>query len=576
MITGRRTSALLIGCTAFVLSACHSSEHLPQETGDGSETVEIAEAGGLSAAEPPPIEVGMAPPPGPYAPGFDAVHYEIAISLPDTGTFIRAQTTAHIRIEAPRQDTLSLDLAGLAVNTVHVDHRSLSFEHKGGKLHVPVPDGLESGDTLRVEVDYHGHPDDGLILGPNIHGAPSAFADNWPNRARFWFPSIDHPSDKATVSFMIEAHPGRQVIANGVLESDDDPTIWKWFNPEPIPTYTMVLGAAEFVVERLGTACPGQDESCAEVTTWLFPQDTAAAAVSFRRAADMAVYYSDLIAPFPYQKLAHVQSSTLYGGMENVTAIFYPQDALAAGENIELTVAHETAHQWFGDAVTESDWNHLWLSEGFASYFAALFFEEADGVDRFREIMGDYRSSYLASRSSEMAIVGREEDNLLLLLNTNNYYKGAWVLHMLRARLGDDVFFEGIRRYYQTFEHGTALTDDLRQALEAVSGEDLNNFFDQWIYQPGHPQIALGWSWDEEEKEVEVQIQQVQPEQWPAFEAPLVLEFGIASGSVRMRTDLSGRQTVARFDLGSEPTSLDVDPADEILMELVDVERVAR
>jgi aminopeptidase N len=338
----------------------------------------------------------------------------------------------------------------------------------------------------------------------------------------------------------------------------------------------MVIGVAEFVVERLGGACPGHDEPCAEVTTWLFPQDTAAAAVSFRRAADMVVYYSDLIAPFPYRKLAHVQASTLYGGMENVTAIFYPQDALAAGENIELTVAHETAHQWFGDAVTESDWNHLWLSEGFASYFAALFFEEADGIGRFREIMGEYRSSYLASRSPEMEIVGREEDNLFLLLNTNNYYKGAWVLHMLRARLGDDVFFKGIRHYYQTFEHGTALTDDLRHSLEAVSGEDLNDFFDQWIYRPGHPQFAFEWSWDEAAKKVEVQIQQVQPEQWPAFEAPLVLEFQIASGPVRLRTDVSGRRTVARFDLESEPTSLEIDPMGEILMEIKDVERVVR
>jgi aminopeptidase N len=576
MIIGRRASMLLIGCTAVLLSACYSSERLSERSGDASEVVEFEEASGLSASEPPPIEAGVAPPPGPYAPGFNAVHYDIAISLPDTGTFIRAQTTAHIRIEAPRPDTLSLDLTGLAVGTVHVDRQNLVFKHEGGKLHIPVPEALDSGDTLRVEVDYTGHPDDGLILGPNIHGAPSAFADNWPNRARFWFPSIDHPSDKATVSFMIEAQPGRQVIANGVFESDDDPTIWKWVNPEPIPTYTMVIGAAEFVVERLGTACPGQDEPCAEVTTWLFPQDTAAAAVSFRRAADMVVYYSGLIAPFPYRKLAHVQSSTLYGGMENVTAIFYPQEALAAGENIELTVAHETAHQWFGDAVTESDWNHLWLSEGFASYFAALFFEEADGADRFREIMEDYRSSYLASSSPAMAIVGNEEENLFALLNANNYHKGAWVLHMLRVRLGDDVFFEGIRRYYQTFEHGTALTDDLRHSLEAVSGEDLNVFFDQWIYQPGHPQLAFKWSWDEAAKKVEVRIQQVQLEQWPAFETPLVLEFQIASGPVRLRTDISGRKTVARFDLESEPTSVEIDPMGEILMELADVERVAR
>lgn len=576
MITARSISVLLFGYAAILLPACRSSDSLPRQSDESTSSVADEGIDGRSASEPLPIEAGVAPPPGPYAPGFDAVHYDIAITLPDTGTFIRGQTVAHVRIEEPRADTLSLDFSGLAVGSVRADRQVLAYEHREGKVYIPIPVTVGVGDTLRVEIDYHGHPDDGLILGPNMHGQPSAFADNWPNRARFWFPSIDHPSDKATVRFTVVAVPGRQVIANGALEEDDDPTTWQWVNLEPIPTYTMVIGAAEFVVERLGAACHRQEESCTEVTTWLFPQDTAAAAVSFRRAADMVAYYSDLIAPFPYHKLAHVQSSTLYGGMENVTAIFYPQEALAEGENIELTVAHETAHQWFGDAVTESDWNHLWLSEGFASYFAAMFFEEADGVARFREIMADYRSSYLGSNTTGIAIVGREQENLLNLLNANNYHKGAWVLHMLRIRLGDEAFFEGIRRYYRTFKHSTALTDDLRRSLEVVSGEELSGFFDRWVFRPGHPQIALEWSWDEEARAADVRIAQVQPERWSTFEAPLVLKFQTAAGSARMQAVISGRQTMARFDLTSEPTSLTVDPAGELLMELVDVERVVR
>src|SRR5690606_29984849 len=130
---------------------------------------------------------------------------------------------------------------------------------------------------------------------------------------------------------------------------------------------------------------------CVAVTTWVFPADTANAAPSFRRAAEMVDFYSTLVAPFPYEKLAHVQSSTRFGGMENVAAIFYAERSIAQGRDIEGTVAHETAHQWFGDAVTEADWHHLWLSEGFASYFGPLFFEHADGVERFREIMAGAR-----------------------------------------------------------------------------------------------------------------------------------------------------------------------------------------
>lgn len=523
--------------------------------------------------EPPPIEAGVAPPPGPYAPGFDAIHYDVTISLPDTGSFIRGRTVATLRRSGAERDTLALDLSGLAVEEVTASGTSTSFRHDDGKLFIPMPASSDAGDQLEVAVTYSGHPDDGLIIGRNVHGQPTAFADNWPNRARYWFPSIDHPSDKARVTFTVQLEEGddRQVIANGRRATTGSDGAWTWSTDASIPTYTMVIGVAEFAIDTVGEACT--QEGCIEVSTWLFPPDRERGAASFTRADEMVSFYSDLIAPFPYEKLAHVQSATRYGGMENVTAIFYPEGAIAEGRDLEWIVAHETAHQWFGDAVTEADWHHLWLSEGFADYFGALFFEHADGVERFSEIMENARQTYLQSTAVQQPIVNPAQDNLFSLLNPNNYDKGAWVLHMLRRQLGDDDFFEGIREYYASNEHETVLTEDLQRALEEASGRSLDRFFQQWVFKPGHPQLQIEWAWHGDD--VELRIRQIQPPEWPAFEFPLSLELHLANDTVRTLVDIDERTESFTIPASERPMSIDVDAQGDLLKEIVSVEEIA-
>ncbi|HEX6938071.1 MAG TPA: M1 family metallopeptidase [Longimicrobiales bacterium] len=542
-----------------------------------------ARAHAQRAVEPPPIEAGRAPRPGPYAPGFDAVHYDLALTLPDTGAYIRGVASARIALVEPRRDTLALDLSGLAVERARIGGRDVAYRHEAGKVYLPVPADADVGDTLVVEVAYAGTPDDGLIIGPNVHGRRTAFADNWPDRARFWFPSIDHPSDKATVAFAVSAPAPWMVVANGervdavAVEPPAAPPgstaprrTWRWAVSVPIPTYTMVVGAAEFAVGRAGDACARTgDGRCIETTWWAFPPDTSHAARVFARADEMVAFYSERVAPFPYAKLAHVQSSTRYGGMENVSAIFYAEEAIASGRDIEPTVAHETAHQWFGDAVTEADWHDLWLSEGFATYFGALFFEHADGAARFREMMEANRRAYFRSDVVGRPIVDPAEDDLFDLLNANSYQKGAWVLHMLRGLLGDAAFFDGIRRYYRAHEHGTARTADLQRALEAASGRELGDFFRQWVYSPGHPRVRVGWTWDAEAGAVAVVLEQVQPAEWPVFDFPLELELTTPAGAVRRTVEVDARREEFRIPLPAAPTTVRADPDVRVLVEVV-------
>jgi aminopeptidase N len=283
----------------------------------------------------------------------------------------------------------------------------------------------------------------------------------------------------------------------------------------------------------------------------------------------MVAFYAELVAPFPYEKLAHVQSSTRYGGMENVTAIFYDERALAARRDIEGTVAHEVAHQWFGDAVTEADWQHLWLSEGFATYLDAVFYEREDGVDVFRRKMAANAAAYLGSNVTDLPLVDTTASllpDLFALLNQNSYQKGAWVLHMLRGRLGDDAFFAGIRDYYATHEHGTALSADLQAALERASGTDLDAFFDQWVYGPGHP--ILRASHEYRDGRLRITIEQTQKTTWPTFTGPVMVEIVTPSGTLRETVQLTGRTSTAERPLDAAPTALHLDPDGWLLHEV--------
>ncbi|MFQ5537789.1 MAG: M1 family metallopeptidase [Gemmatimonadota bacterium] len=509
--------------------------------------------------EPPPVAPAVAPPVGAYAPEVDVLHYDVEVAVSDTASWLEGRT--RIRLVARVSDPLlRLDLTGMAVSEMRVQNaRVIPTIHDGV---VEAPLRAAAGDTLRIFLAYRGVPDDGLFIGPNLHGSPSAFADNWPNRARFWLPSVDHPSDKATVRFTVHAPAAWEVVANGALQGDPAPTpldapgppgprrTWVWETGAPIPTYTMVIGAAEMVHATVGTAACGaaplspREDGCVEVSWWAFPPDSAQAARAFGRAAEMVEFFTSLVGPFPYEKLANVQSGTRFGGMENSSAIFYSGEAVARGRDMEGTVAHEIAHQWFGDSVTESQWSNLWLSEGFATYFGHLFFERGEGVDALRAAMERDRQVLIASGDAARPVVARYE-NLYDLLNRNSYQKGGWVLHMLRGVLGDETFFRGIRAYYRSYAGANATTRDLQSVLEAESGRDLEWFFHEWLFEPGYPefQVSVEPPPDSTNAVASVTIRQVQNPAWPRFRMPVALEW-TRGGAVHHDTvEVSGAET---------------------------------
>ena len=258
--------------------------------------------------------------------------------------------------------------------------------------------------------------------------------------------------------------------------------------------------------------------------------------------------------------------------MENATAIFYADAAFRTGRMGEGLIAHETAHQWFGDAVTEREWAHLWLSEGFATYFAALWTQHAHGDSTFRHNMDGIRSAVLADSEAvpTHAVIDTAQRDLLALLNANSYQKGSFILHMLRRQVGDSAFFAALSSYYSTHRDGTALTDDLREAVEHASGQKLDWFFDQWLRRPGFPEIDVTWSSDPSSHQVTLDI--VQGSRFGAFRFPLTVELRDGTGgAVRRATVLIPAETRAHLalPLGVQPAPLPrtlvVDPDVELL-----------
>jgi len=270
----------------------------------------------------------------------------------------------------------------------------------------------------------------------------------------------------------------------------------------------------------------------------------------------MVDFFSGLFAPFPYAELRHVESSTIFGGMENSTVIFYDESAYRRKSLGAGTVAHETAHQWFGDAATEDDWHHLWLSEGFATYAAALWREHQGGDSALRSAMRANRQAVERSPATERPIIDPAATDLMGLLNSNNYPKGSWVLHTLRGMIGDSAFFRGIRRYYRAHEHGNALSSDLAAIMSEEAGTDLTWYFTQALTQPGYPVVKvetqLGGG------HATVRLTQVQKPEWGTFRMPN-LEIRVAGRTITV--PMTGRKasTVFHWPDQSAP-SVELDP----------------
>jgi aminopeptidase N len=503
-------------------------------------------------------------------PRHDAIHHDVTIVVSDTSTHIlgNVQTTWVLRSAEPVEVQLDSSLRVIRVLTdgegdTRMGRISFALNPGGG---VYIPHKKAAGDTLHTTIRYHGPVRDGLVFGKDGAGRRTLFADNWPDRAHHWLPLEDHPSDKATVTFHVEVPPGVQVVANGVRWKVDTlprgRTVWHFDMRQRISPYGMVIGAGRLATTQLPEAAC--DVKCVPIAVVTYPEDSAWAVNGpFRRADKIVTWFSSLLGPFPYDLLSHVQSTTIFGGMENPTAIFYDAQAYSKKSLSEGTVAHETAHQWFGDAVTEDDWHHLWLSEGFATYFSALWIRQADGDSAFRAVMEKGRAAIIGSKVTSRPIIDSAAADLMGLLNSNNYPKGAWVLHSLRGLVGDSAFFSAMRQWYLIYRDSTALSSDLLEVVNRISRKDLRWYLTQALTQPGYPKLDVQWR--HKGGKLTLTVQQVQPPEWGSYRLPGLI---IQVDRKPVRVDVKGpTTTVTASGFKRPPKEIVVDPAGWWLLE---------
>ncbi len=427
----------------------------------------------------------------------DVLHYNFRVEISDDTDSIEVKAKVETLIKS-NIDTVVLDLVnsdgkkGMSVQNVLCDNKKCDFKHLDNKLEI-YGKKYQKNDTVRLEIDYSGIPKDGLIISKNRHRKRTIFGDNWPNRAHNWLVSIDHPSDKATVDFIIISPQHYKVVANGKWiksEKRNKGRILNHFSTMnvPIPTKVMVIGLADFAVKQYGLV------DSIPVYSMVFEQESVAGLDDYSSSVEALKYYSELVGEYSYFKLANVQSKTRYGGMENAGNIFYYEASITGKNTIEPLVAHEVAHQWFGNSATEANWYNVWLSEGFATYLTNMYLENKYGKERLKSRMSNERKKVLRyNQHNSKPIIDTTVTDWNKLLNPNSYEKASWFLHMLRNKIGNDNFEKTLKTYYTKYRDSNASTYDFRRVVEDVSNQKLKDFFNQWLRKPGYPDLEINW-----------------------------------------------------------------------------------
>jgi aminopeptidase N len=499
----------------------------------------------------------------PRQPGIDVQHYVFRVTLSDDTDEIQGEATVAVRFVSGGVGEFWLDLAspadakGMTVTEVSSAGAALGYVHRDNRLQIQLASPPMAGELRELTVRYHGVPAGGLHAIKNKFGERCFVSLNWPTFARQWLPMIDHPSDKATSEFLITAPARYQAVANGRLEEivdlGDGRRLTHWKQSLPIASWLDNIEVAQFAMRNfaidLGTP----------LQTWVFHQDREAGIGTFEAPTRQALeFYSNAVGRYPYEKLADVEAAGMGGGMEHASEIFFGERSVT-GRPVSSLVWHEVAHQWFGDSVTEKDWDDAWLSEGFATYFALLSAEHFNGRDAF--VAGLKRARTTIFNADKRAPAAVVHDNLPEIENGRApvaivYQKGAWVLHMLRAQLGTEKFWATMREYYRRFRDANASTEDLERVAEEVSHADLGWFFRQWLYRAGSPSLDAEWHWDPNAKKVALDLKQTQPGE--VYRLPIEVAFAGATRPERI--EMNRREQHFEFACEKEPATVDLDP----------------
>lgn len=522
---------------------------------------------------------------------YDLLHERIEIGRFDWDSLsFSGRVTVSFRALRPAFDSVVLD-AGALLNITGVSTAGsaprpaqLAFDHVRDTLVVHLARPVAMGDTVRFTIDYLGRVKngDGLTFIEADSIPPRRPRQIWSqgedDNNHDWFPTYDFPNDKATWELIATVPKGFTAVSNGSLVADrqnrDGTRTMGWSQKSPSATYLVSLVVAPLVkVTDHWRTVP--------VDYYVYREDSARARPLFRVTPDMIDVYSRLTGiSYPWAKYAQTTVADFFGGMENVSAttlVDWLPDARAYADRPwyqHILIPHELAHQWFGDYVTTVNWANMWLNEGFAEFLPGQYWSAKRG----RHGEDDY---YLDEYEQFMGLDRRRRMPLASLGSNNIYPKGALVLEMLKKHLGDQRFWAGVHRYLADHAYGVATTDDLRQAFLDATGQNLDWFWDQWVYQAGYPEFQVSATWDSTTATVTLAVAQTQRDTLKAdssgfrfetpevFRMPVTIRVGTRTGDVTTTVALDRRQqTIHVSGVHSAPTMVIFDDGNTILKQL--------
>jgi aminopeptidase N len=513
---------------------------------------------------------------------FDINHIRLALSINPAERFIEG--TATIRLTAFRDelDALEFDASELNVREVKQGTRALEYESFPDKLVVALRSPLRRGRSLTIEIGYNARPRRGLHFVKPDESYTDKPLQVWSqgeaedNHA--WFPCTDSPNERQTTEAIITVPERFLVLSNGHLVSEKHHArlgqrTFHWRQDEPHPAYlvSIVIGEYEEITAHGGGRLP--------ITYYTYPGTTTEARRLMGKTPLMIRHFSKLFGyEYPYPKYAQVVvDEFIYGAMENTSITTHSDRFLhdAATEldfNCHDVVAHELAHQWWGDLLTPKSWKHVWLKESFATYAEALWLEHAEGRDEARYSLIQERNLYLAEDRDRYRrpIVDDRYEFPVEVYDRHAYQKGSLVLGMLRDVMGDEAFFRTLGHYAHKHEWQSVETNDLKVAIEEVTGQNLDWFFDQWLYRAGYPEFEVSHFYDGATKQLRVTVRQVQDtgNGTPLFRMPVEIEVIGKAATRKFQVRVEKEEQEFHFAVDERPLAVLFDAADRVLKTL--------
>ncbi|MCB9638187.1 MAG: HEAT repeat domain-containing protein [Myxococcales bacterium] len=500
-------------------------------------------------------------------------HLHLELTIEPQKKHIKGQVTLTMRPNARPLREFTLDAAELQIQGVFLNGKKTTWQGEGHKLHIQTGAPIAPTQTFQVRIAYQATPRVGLhfiLPDKDYPNKPvTVFSQGESENNRFWYPSFDTTNMRFTSETHFTVPSGFQVVTNGRLISKTPNKTWVTYHHKMEQTHVNYL--LSVVVGKFATYTQTWDGIT--IRSLVPPADIEKAKRSFQYTPDMMKFFSEKIGfRYPYAKYDQVTvHDFIAGGMENISATTLAHrtlhDARAhLDRRSDDLVAHELAHQWFGDLLTCKDWSHIWLNESFASYFNQLFTEHKFGQDDFDSQRYRSRDYYMHHSTYKRAIVTKRYFHPGDVFDSHSYPKGAAVLHMIRRRLGDELWWKAINHYVKTHAFGLVETVDLRRSLEAVSGLNWEPFFDQWIYRAGHPSLDVSWKYDAKNKLVTATIQQKTKQPYH-LETTLTIS---EDAKVRRTIAISihKKREVFSFPATKRPKMLEFDAAYDLLAEI--------